>query len=257
MTVTAIPARDLSRISTSLVLRTCDADGTSHRGFVWPEVGPVACSDWEPTAECGHGLHGALWGEGDSSLFRWGADARWQVLEVPTDTIVDLGGKVKFPSATVLFTGDRLAATAFLVKRAPGRAIIGGTATVGDGGTATAGYRGTATAGYDGTAAAGNDGTATAGNYGTATVGYRGTATAGDGGIATAGYRGTATAGNDGTATAGSDGTAAAGYRGTICVWWHDGRRYRLAIGYVGENGLDAGTAYRCDRDGQLVAATA
>ena len=192
MNVIAIPARDLSRISTSLVLRTCDADGTSHDGFVWPEAGPVACSDWESIAECGHGLHGALWGEGDGSLFRWQEDARWQVLEVPTDTIVDLGGKVKFPAATVLFTGGRLAATAFLAERAPGRAIIGGTAT--------------------------------------------------------AGYRGTATAGDDGTATA--------GHRGTICVRWHDGRRYRLTIGYIGEGGLDADTAYRCDTAGQLVAVT-
>ena len=84
-------------MSTSLVLRTCNADGTSHGGFVWPEAGPVACPDWEPTAECGHGLHGALWGEGDGGLFRWEQTARWQVLEVPADTIVDLRGKVKFP----------------------------------------------------------------------------------------------------------------------------------------------------------------
>ena len=241
MNVIAIPARDLSRISTSLVLRTCDADGTSHDGFVWPEAGPVACSDWESTAECGHGLHGVLWGEGDGSLFRWQEDARWQVLEVPTDTIVDLGGKVKFPAATVLFTGGRLAATAFLAERAPGRAIIGG--------TATAGYRGTATAGYDGTATAGYDGTATAGNRGTATAGY--------GGTATVGYGGTATAGDGGTATVGNGGTATAGDYGTLCVRWHDGRRYRLTIGYVGEDGLGAGTAYRCDRAGQLVAVTA
>ena len=180
-------------MTTSLVLRTCAADGTSHGRFVWPDVGPVACSDWKSTAECGHGLHGALWGEGDGSLFRWSADARWQVLEVPTDTIVDLGGKVKFPAAVVLFTGDRLAATAFLAQRALGRAIIGGTAT--------------------------------------------------------AGYRGTATAGDRGTATAGD--------RGTVCVRWYDGRRYRLTIGYVGEDGIDAGIAYRCDDTaGQLVAVT-
>ena len=100
-------------MTTSLVLRTCAADGTSHGGFVWPDVGPVACSDWESTA--------------------------------------------------------------------------------GDGGTAT--------------------------------VGYGGAATAGD--------------------------------RGTVCVRWYDGRRYRLTIGYVGEDGIDAGTAYRCDTVGQLVAVAA
>jgi hypothetical protein len=137
-----------------------------------------------------------------------------------------------------------------------------GTATAGDSGTATAGYRGTATAGYRGTATAGYRGTATAGDRGTATAGYRGTATAGDrgtatagdrgtatarySGTATAGDRGTATAGDRGTATAGYRGTATAGYRGTVAIkWWDESKqRYRVAIGYVGDDGLMPGTAY-------------
>jgi len=128
----------------------------------------------------------------------------------------------------------------------------GGTATAGDRGTATAGDRGTATAGYRGTATAGDYGTATAGDSGTATAGYRGTATAGEGGTATAGYRGTATAGYRGTATAGDRGTATAGEGGTatageggeVHIRHYDGRRYRIAVGYVGEDGIDPGTAY-------------
>ncbi len=138
---------------TTLILRTCNADLTSHGGFQWPDNGPVEAPDWDPTPDCGHGLHGLPWGEGDGSLLNWAADARWLVVEVPTDTMVDIEGKVKFPAGTVIHCGDRLSATTYLAAdpRAAGRAITGGTATAGDRGTATAGYRGTATAGYRGT----------------------------------------------------------------------------------------------------------
>ena len=65
-----------------------------------------------------------------------------------------------------------------------------------------------------------------------------GTATAGDGGTATAGYRGTATAGDGGTATAGDGGTV-------IIAWWDDKtERMRKAIGYIGEDGMEAGKKY-------------
>jgi len=258
----------------ALVLRTTAADGSSRNGFVWPESGPVSCSDWSPVAECGGGLHGALWGEGDGGLFSWAADARWLVVKVLASDVVDLGGKVKFPRGEVMHCGDRLSATAHMAKHGlPGKAIIGGTATAGDYGTATAGHRGTATAGDYGTATAGDYGTATAGDYGTATAGHRGTATAGDSGTATAGHRGTATAGDSGTATAGDSGTATAGDYGTatagrygtatagcygiVELHWYDtqANRYRVTIGYIGEDGLASGTAYRCDDAGQIVAA--
>jgi len=140
-----------------------------------------------------------------------------------------------------------------------------GTATAGYSGTATAGYRGTATAGDRGTATAGAFGTATAGAFGTATAGDRGTATAVDSGTATAGDSGTATAGDSGTATAGDRGTATAGDRGTatdgcsgtIVIEWYDRKadRYRRTVGYVGEQGIEANAAYRCDEAGKLVRA--
>ena len=84
-----------------------------------------------------------------------------------------------------------------------------------------------------------------------------GTATAGYGGTATAGYGGTATAGYGGTATAGYGGTATAGVSGTVQVKWWDGQasRYRIATGYVGEQGIEANRPYRCDAGGKLVAA--
>ena len=110
------------------------------------------------------------------------------------------------------------------------------------------------TAGYGGTATAGNSGTATAGNWGTATAGYGGTATAGNSGTATAGNRGTATAGYWGTATAGYGGTATAGKMGIISIRHWDGKRYRLIVGYVGEDGIEANTPYRVE-GGKLVEA--
>ena len=71
------------------------------------------------------------------------------------------------------------------------------------------------------------------------------TATAGDAGTATAGYAGTATAGYAGTATA--------GYEGILNLRWYDGKRFRLAIFYVGENGIEPGVPYRVDDKGQAV----
>ena len=227
-------------MTTSLVLRTCNPDMSSHRGFVWPVSGHVQCPDWSPEPCCGNGLHGLLWGEGDNHL-DFNDTAKWIVVEVLNTDIVDLGGKVKFPRGTVVHVGNRLSAVAFIAAHPLGRsrAIVGGidiagnngkalagirgtatagecgTATAGDRGTATAGDRGTALAGDRGTALAGNDGTATAGEYGTATAGECGTALAGNGGTALAGNGGTALAGDRGTALAGECGTALAGNGGT------------------------------------------
>ena len=245
-----------------LILRTCSADMRSYGGFQWPRSGPVAAPDWNPAAECGNGLHGFLRGEGAGDLADWGSDAVWLVAEV--ETFVDLGGKVKFPAAEVIFAGPRLEATALVKAQYPDATVIGanvavedrrvaivgdhGTATAGNRGTATAGYRGTATAGYCGTATAGYSGTATAGNRGTATAGYCGTATAGDFGTATAGYSGTATAGYCGTATAGEG--------GMLQIYHYDcNDRRRLAVAYVGENDIKPNVKYCLDDSANFVPA--
>ncbi len=190
---------------TALILRTCAPDLTSHGGFQWPDSGPVQAPDWDPTPDCGHGLHGLLWGEGDGGLLNWDPDARWLIVEVPADTIVDIADKVKFPTGTVIHCGDRLSATTFLATdpRATGRAVVGGTATAGDGGTATAG--------------------------------------------------------DEGTATAGDEGTATAGDEGTVVIrrWDRAAQRWRLVIGYIGEDGLKANVAYRLNDTGDLVEAAA
>ena len=202
-------------MNAAYMLKTVNADFTSHGGFRWPRRGKVVAPDWDPEPVCGGGLHGLLWGEGDGGLLDWSDDAVWLVCKIDADTAVDLGGKIKVPEATVAHAGTRKTATAFLAAHAPGRSIVGG--------TATAGHRGTATAGDFGKATAGDDGTATAGDFGTATAGHGGTATAGDG--------------------------------GTIVVRWQDGNRWRLAVGYIGEADLEPNVPYRCDDNGRLVRA--
>jgi hypothetical protein len=223
------------------MLRTCAADMSAHGGFIWPREGAVECPDWNPRAECGNGLHGLLMGEGDPSLTSGAEDAVWMVCAVWADDVVSIGSdKVKAPRSWVVFCGKRDEAVAKIQRLGAVRPIYG---------TATAGYAGTATAGYAGTA--------TAGDGGTATAGARGTATAGDGGTATAGYAGTATAGYAGTATAGYAGTATAGDDGIVCIKHWNGRRYRMKVAHVGEDGILPNRRYKLDADGSFVLADA
>jgi hypothetical protein len=260
-------------------LRTCRPDLTSHGGYQWKTEGVNIAKDWNPEPECGGGLHGLLNGQGDASLLDWSPDAIWIVAK-PGRQLVDIySAKVKCQRATVVYHGDRAGALATLRAAGvtdplpgdivtagyEGQATAGywgqatagyyGQATAGDYGQATAGYYGQATAGYWGQATAGYRGQATAGDYGQATAGYYGQATAGYEGQATAGDWGQATAGYYGQATAGYRGQAAAGYEGIITIKWYDGYRYRLAVGYVGEDGIEPNVAYRCDNRGRLVPA--
>lgn len=191
------------------LLRTADANRCSYGGFQYPVKGNVAAPDWDPSPVCGRGLHGLLMGEGEGRLLDWSPDATWQVLRVAVTSVVRIGeGKVKAPRGTVVYSGDRVGATSYLVARGANVATMAG-------GTATAGNRGTATAGHGGTA----------------------------------------TAGNRGTATTGEDGTATAGDGGRIQITWYDGSRYRLAVGYVGEDGIEPQVAYQVV-EGKLVRVT-
>ncbi len=223
-----------------LVLRTCRPDMTSHRDrtYRWPGVGGIAVApDWDPdpTRACGGGLHGLLWGCGDGGLLRVGTGFRWLVVAVDPADIADVDAvdKVRFRSGEVLVVGDRSEAVGYIQSLAPHLPVAYGTSIAGYYGTATAGYYGTSTAGRHGTSIAGDYGTSIAGDYGTATAGYYG------------------------TATAGRHGTSTAGDRGTVVVAWWDGvaGRRRITVGYVGEDGIEAGVAYRCDETGTLVQA--
>ena len=211
-----------SKKSIALVLRTCRSNLTSRDGFQWADVGgTTVAEDWVKNTNCGNGLHGWLFGAGDHNCSDYLAeDSKWMVLEVDLKSIVMLGDKCKFPSAKTVFVGDKKTATDYLIANEPrckNVAVIGASITVGDSEAVI--------------------------------VGGLGTATAGNGGTATAGYKGTATAGNGGTATAGDYGTATAGGSGEIRIRYYDSKadRFRTVIGYIGENGLKANTAYKLD----------
>jgi len=139
-----------------LCLRTCDSKLKSRGGFQWKEKGTVECSDWSEVAECGHGLHGLLWGQGDGGLLDWSEDAKWLVVEVSANSIVDLSEKVKFPKCNVVYCGERKVATDIIAALAPrGTTVVGliqesgdrSTITGGDGSTITGGYGSTITGG--------------------------------------------------------------------------------------------------------------
>lgn len=231
--------------------------GLSYADFSWPDVGQFAIAeDWDPRPECGRGLFGLLWGEGDSSLLDRSPDAIWIVAEIDTNEMVDLGGKIKVPRALVLYRGNKEGALCYLQENGSAeRVIVGledgtgdyGNVVVGDYEIATAGYYGAAVAGERGCARVGDKGTAKVGREGTAVAGNGGTATAddyghavvGDGGVAKAGYRGRAEAGERGSAAVGDGGTAIAGFAGTATAG--DGGEAKagaFGTARVGDNGI-------------------
>jgi hypothetical protein len=147
-----------SDTDTVLVMRCCAPDGSSRNGFRWPRSGPVEAPDWRDDSECGGGLHGWLWGEGDPSVGeRTGHDDLWLIVEVRADAVRNLGGKVKFPRGVVVAAGNRAEITTEMARRAPGRRVLWVTLTGGDRSTLTGGYRSTLTGGDDSTLTGGDD----------------------------------------------------------------------------------------------------
>jgi len=229
-----------------LVLRTYDKDLKSHNGFQWPDHGHVIAPDWDPIPECGHGLHGFLWGVGSFHLANWMDNAKWLVLEVESDQIVNLDGKVKFPECDVVFCGSRFDATKYLHEHLPPGfhpAIMGASIISGDNGISITGYSGVSTSGYGGHS--------TSGVWGTSASGICGKSTTGDYGKSTADYSGTATSGRYGTSTSGYGGKCKSGLGGRIQIEWFD-ERSRLIVGYIGEDGLEPDVFYRVE-DGKFI----
>jgi hypothetical protein len=222
---------------TALVLRTCRADMSSRSGFIWPGAGETATApDWQPTNECGHGLHGWLYGQGDhSASYYTDQTAKWLVVEVDLASVVMLGGKCKFKTCVVRFVGSQKDATDYILANEPqcaNVAVIGailevgdsqcgqvgalGTLTGGHDSTLTGGNRSTLTGGHDSTLTGGHDSTLTGGNRSTLTGGNRSTLTGGDGSTLTGGHDSTLTGGDGSTLTGGDGSTLTGGYGSTL-----------------------------------------
>jgi hypothetical protein len=215
-------------MSTVLVLRTVDKDRKSYNDFEWPTSGPVECTDWKATQECGNGLHGLLWGQGDAGMMSKAHDAIWQVVEVVADVIVDLGNKVKFPRGTVIYSGARHGALKMVLLNKQRLDEIRASATTGNSAHS-------ATTGDSAHSATTGDSahSATTGNSAhSATTGY---------------YAHSATTGDSAIAAAlGRDSRVKAGNNGVIIGRYDEKKtsRPRILVGYVGEDGIEADTWY-------------
>ena len=217
-----------------LILRNCLPDGTSKNGFKWnTAIGAVnTCTDWKDNNECGNGLHGWLDGIGDATVSNYNSSPIWLVAEV--EAFNDCGGKVKFQSCTVVFTGTMIECSNYLLSQGIRGPIIGLTGDYSEGGDYSAltavgqrmqssGHNSTQTAGDKSTQTAGDISTQKAGYYSTQTAGYKSTQTAGDESTQTAGnfstqkaeHNSTQTAGNLSTQKAGDNSTQTAGYNST------------------------------------------
>jgi hypothetical protein len=193
------------------VLRSCKADGTSHGGFRWPDSGEVSAPDWSPVAECGGGLHGLPGGVGDWSLTALSdPTSKWYVVAVPAESVVEIGGKVKFPRGEVVYCGGLPGAMALIAEKRLTHFAAKQPPTTGFCAPAsTTGVRAPASA-----------------------TGKRGRACC-------LGRRGRARAGELGS---------------LILTRWDDAAgRYRHAVGYVGEDGIEAGVWYELDAAGRIV----
>jgi hypothetical protein len=204
----------------SYILKSIKADMTAHGGFKYPKKGIVKCEKWEPTKECGNGLHGALNGEGDGSLFCWDKDAKWLILKVLTKDVIDLQGKVKVQQGIVVFCGERIKATEKMKVLTGSNLIIGGQSTSGYEGQSTSGDWGQSTSGDDGQSTSGYEGQSTSGDDGQSTSGYEGQSTSGDDGQSTSGYSGQSTSGDEGQSTSGDDGQSTSGDKGQSTGRW-------------------------------------
>jgi hypothetical protein len=257
-------------MSKVLVLRTCAADMSAYGGFIWPRSGFIEAPDWKPQAECGNGLHGLLWGEGSAGYLSDAEDANWMVCEVEESEIVDLEDKVKFPKCNVVFCGSKSESIAYLMENGGrGYAIVHSTLTGGDGSTLTGGDGSTLTGGYgstltggnrstltggDGSTLTGGDGSTLTGGYGSTLTGGDGsTLTGGDGSTLTGGYGSTLTGGNDSTLTGGNRSTLTGGENATLIVKRWNGKRYKMHIAYVGEDGIKQGVKYRLNDENEFV----
>ena len=287
---------------TRLVLRTSKTNLTSYNGFQWPEKGPVEAPDWQPTYECGNGLHGLLEGVGSTQYLNLDPTAKWQVVEVEEADLLtgqgDLTDKCKFRKGNVVYTGNRTDAIDYLANHGcptekmvfavlsdthdnsivigmgdystltggngskltggNGSELIGGNCsklTGGDYSTLTGGCGSELTGGNYSTLTGGNDSKLTGGYDSTLTGGNGSKLTGGNGSKLTGGDDSILTGGNYSTLTGRNYSTLTGGDGSILNITWWDGNRYRQTIGYVGENGIKANVAYRCNHKGELVKA--
>ena len=220
-----------------IIIRSCRKDMTSYGGFVWPESGPVEATDWDPTPQCIGGLHGLQPGDNDPGT--WYEDGKYLALEVESTSIVEIDGKCKFPRAKVLYVADDMCDLSTWL------------AAHGDPGPW---YRGRSVSGYCGRSVSGYCGRSESGNYGRSESGDCGHSVSGYCSRSESGKYGRSESGDYGHSVSGYRGHSVSGEKGIIEISWWDGTRRRIAIGYIGEDGLEPNVAYKLGAEGRFVA---
>lgn len=236
----------------ALVVQICGtdlADVDVAEGFHWPKPGQVECphvdcTDWNPDPKSDSGFRGLLWGVGMEHDFirMWDKDDQWVVVLVDeADLIVYLHNEVRYPRGEVVFCGDRKGATDYILANGgAGKAVVGAFVSVGDCQMAVSGVSGASTSGFGGISVSGDFGAALSEAGGLSMSCGWGVSMSGDFGVTLSGVGGEATAGKN----------------GNIQIWYFDetGRR-RLAVGYIGENGLEPNVPYKLNEKHEFVRA--
>jgi len=129
----------------------------------------VEAPDWDPQPACGRGLHGWLNGQGDYTCqsFTEIDGAKWLILEV--DNFIDLVGKVKFQSCTVVHCGTRQTATNYLLQAGISGPIIGVTVSGGPN-SRVSGGDGSTVSGGPNSRVSGGDGSTVSGGTGSVLI---------------------------------------------------------------------------------------
>jgi hypothetical protein len=225
----------------------------------------VEAQDWDPIPECGKGLHGWLWGEGNHIVCDWWDDpkAKWLVAAVWEADLIDLTQKVKFPRAYVVFCGERHEAASKIIQLGATGPVMFCTKTGGNGSILTGGagsiltgnnystltggrnsklnggYYSILKGGVCSILTGGTGSTLTGGTDSTLTSGRNSTLNGGDGSILN-GDKWSYLTGGEGSILTGGEGSILTGGEGSIFIFriWHD-NRYRLHVAYVGENGIE------------------
>jgi hypothetical protein len=236
----------------ALVLRKCyrkEGKLTTRNNFIWPEKGPVEAPDFKPTFQCGHGLHGLLWGAGSPGYLE-GDTWLCVLVDADPDNLMtgqgELTDKCKFRAALDVSVGELSEVIGNIQRYAPAGTLINfaiqgckddseSTQTAGNWSIQTAGYESTQTAGYKSIQTAGCESTQTAGDWSIQTAGNWSIQTAGDESIQTAGCESTQTAGNWSIQTAGDESTFQAGINSVLIGRWWDGDQYCVSTMTIDE----------------------
>ncbi len=225
----------------NLVMKVVGPDMRSYGGFLWPESGYVEAPDWDHQPACGRGLHGWLNGQGDYTCqsFTEIDGAKWLILEV--DNFIDLVGKVKFQSCTVVHCGTRQTATNYLLQAGISGPIIGVTISGGDGSTVVGGY-GSTISGGDGSTVSGGPNSRVSGGDGSTISGGDGSTVSGGPNSRVSGGDGSTVSGGPNSRVSGGYGSTVSGGTGSVLILRDC--NYSPKTATVGENGILPDTPY-------------